>query len=513
MDPIVCGFCGNDYAASGDGLACSWCGSALCPICNSDPRDEQCEHFVAMLPQGDPGGEIFAGGDLPLYDEEQGRSHEFGPIKQKTIQNAEAVFGESLPVVVLAYHGDLRGATDGESIFRAVIELRGEYLIECSCDGSRTSGSWLVVFAADRVQLLRDVKRAGALILAKSEVTKAYALAAVEDDPDRLETLPKKFRDDRDVVLLAVTSYGQAMEYASERLRDDPEIVLAALSHVYLAHQTFQFASERLRDDREIALVAVKRDRFAFEYASERLRDDDELVLAAAEYADQLGLQHVSERLRAKREIVTAAVKGRGRDLEFASEDLRADRRVVLSAVNDDGRALQFASAELRADREVVLAAFTGSRFYGANALEFASEELRADREVVLAAVSAGSALQFASEELRADRELVLTAVRCTGSALKYASDDLRADREIVLEAFSDYSGGYVLEFASEDLRADRDLMLLIEGIYSRRVHGYAWLQYAGEGLRADPDFMLPLIEKDRAALKFASEEIQNSFK
>jgi len=181
MDPIVCGFCGNDYDTSGDGLACSCCGSALCPICNYD-RDgsgKYCEHFVALLPQGDPLGYIFDGGDLPLYDVEQGRSHEFEPIKQKTIQNAEAVFGDLLPIVLLAYHGDLRGTTDGESIFRAVIALRGAYLIECSVF-SPAGGSWLEVFAADRVQLLRDVKQVGALIRAKSEVYKEFVASRCE---------------------------------------------------------------------------------------------------------------------------------------------------------------------------------------------------------------------------------------------------------------------------------------------------------------------------------------------
>ena len=142
-------------------------------------------------------------------------------------------------------------------------------------------------------------------------------------------------------------------------------------------------ASEELRNDREIVLAAVSQYAYALEYASEELRNDREIVLAAvSQYA--YALEYASEELRNNREIVLAAVSQNGRALEYASAELRNDREIVLAAVSQYGYALKYASEELRNNHEIVLAAVSQDGY----ALKYASDELRNDHEFMLAVVS-----------------------------------------------------------------------------------------------------------------------------
>ena len=114
------------------------------------------------------------------------------------------------------------------------------------------------------------------------------------------------------------------------------------------------------RNDRDLVLVAVENTKFqyisAFRYASQELRRDRDFVRVVVGI-DGCALQFASEDLRADREIVLVAVGTRAYALRYASGVLRADREVVLTAVRTNGCALQFASGDQCADREIVLAA------------------------------------------------------------------------------------------------------------------------------------------------------------
>lgn len=134
----------------------------------------------------------------------------------------------------------------------------------------------------------------------------------MHDERDRVKkpiTLMKtsfRSRDDLGVVLAGMkVGGGLAIRYASERLRDDRELVMAAVSQ---HHEALKYASERLRDDRELILAAVSHHWNALKYASERLKDD--------------------------REVVLAAVSQEGEAIRFAGERILSDYQVVLRAIS-----------------------------------------------------------------------------------------------------------------------------------------------------------------------------------
>ena len=65
------------------------------------------------------------------------------------------------------------------------------------------------------------------------------------------------------------------MEHASCELRNDKEVVLAAVTKHGSA---LQHASEELRNSKEVVLVAVRQNVEAFKHASEVLQNDKDVV-------------------------------------------------------------------------------------------------------------------------------------------------------------------------------------------------------------------------------------------
>ena len=65
---------------------------------------------------------------------------------------------------------------------------------------------------------------------------KADAMAAVSQDGNALEYVSAELRNDREVVMAAVTSisslYTSALKYVSDNLRDDREFVMAVVKNV-----------------------------------------------------------------------------------------------------------------------------------------------------------------------------------------------------------------------------------------------------------------------------------------
>ena len=107
-------------------------------------------------------------------------------------------------------------------------------------------------------------------------------------------------------------------------------------------------ASDELKSDREIVLAAVTSNgdakqhaSTALRYASEGLKEGDrEIVLLAAVTQDDRALEYTSRAPKGDTEIILAAVTQDGRKLQHAFEGLKGNRRIVLAAVAQNGNAL-----------------------------------------------------------------------------------------------------------------------------------------------------------------------------
>ena len=118
-----------------------------------------------------------------------------------------------------------------------------------------------------------------------------------------------------------------------------------------------ELCSQRARSSRDIMSIAVSCHGSAIEHASPILRDDKGLVMEAVRnYPD--ALEFASPRLRSDYQVVFTAVTAWGPSVEFASEDSKSDKSIALAAVRSNGMALHYLTI-MKSDKEVVMAAVT----------------------------------------------------------------------------------------------------------------------------------------------------------
>lgn len=183
-------------------------------------------------------------------------------------------------------------------------------------------------------------------------------------------------------------------------------------------YHSLHYASKELKDNKEIVMAAVSQDGSALQYASKELQDDKDIVKAAAA-KDRNALKYASERVRNDKKTIMVAVTQFGYALKFASKGLQDNDDIVMAAVMRDGHALAFASKRLKNDKETVLAAINQIEL----ALLYASDELKDDREVVMAAIAKeGSVIEYASERLQKDQAIL--AAKDTAFPTKRARRD-----------------------------------------------------------------------------------------
>lgn len=164
--------------------------------------------------------------------------------------------------------------------------------------------------------------------------------------------VPKKFRNDKEVMLKICSQNSHALEFASKKLQNDPDVVLAAIQQPYhFSPLALQFASLRLRGDKKIVRVALNREHGirAAKFLAPKLQNDRRLILTSirrssadcSEYYEHLS--ELSEELCADEEIVMAAVRKRGSNLRFVkSPQLLEDVDIALAACKQDGNSIQF---------------------------------------------------------------------------------------------------------------------------------------------------------------------------
>lgn len=195
------------------------------------------------------------------------------------------------------------------------------------------------------------------------------------------------------------------------------------------SYNLYKKLDDKFKNDKEIAMVAIENNPYTFEYVSNNLKNDKEVVMAAVT-RNGTCLSYASDNLKNDREIVMAAVSSDGDAIENASDDLKNDREIVMAAVSNQGTAIQYLSDNFKNDKEIVMTAASNGIYW---ALELISDEFKNDKEVVMAAIKDdGMVLEHASDELKNDKEVVLAAVKNCEAALEHASDSLKGDRDIL---------------------------------------------------------------------------------
>lgn len=116
----------------------------------------------------------------------------------------------------------------------------------------------------------------------------------VKDWGPNLEHVPEKYKDNYDVVLSAVKSDGEALQFASERLKSDVKIVKSAIREYWSA---VYYASDVAKDNPDIMKYAGGKETQYFRFASKRLLNDPKFVLEMLKI-DTAAVMYASEEMQ-----------------------------------------------------------------------------------------------------------------------------------------------------------------------------------------------------------------------
>ena len=136
-------------------------------------------------------------------------------------------------------------------------------------------------------------------------------------------------------MLPCLEKHGWALKYASNALKNDKEVVLAAVSNWGSA---LQFASY-FWNDKDVLLAAVQTDGEALEWADDELKNDKEVVLAAVQESGK-ALQWASKEMKHEKEVVLTAVQEWAFAMKYASDALQNDREILSWASLTKGQSL-----------------------------------------------------------------------------------------------------------------------------------------------------------------------------
>ena len=244
------------------------------------------------------------------------------------------------------------------------------------------------------------------------------ALDLVKQDGRHFATLSDTHRANEKIAIAAISNYPPAYEFASFGLKMDRALLALVLD---MDGMMLKHAMSNYRNDKQMVRIALRKAPAALQFASNRLQSDNEFKLGPT------SLKFASNKERNDRNIVLVFVAERGMALEYASDELKADLEVVLTAVGQNGMAIVHANLHLQTNLQVCKAALQTTPM----CFKVLLPSMQVCRPVVLAAAGLG-AIKLISPEFLRDKEIVLAAIRNDGFAIQFACPELQMDREVI---------------------------------------------------------------------------------
>ena len=376
-----------------------------------------------------------------------------------------------------------------------------------------------------------------------------------------LDIASAELRDDREVILKAVTAVPSSFSKASYRLRKDKELAMLALDDKVGSPTSYSDLSFTLKKDPDIILYVAKK-RFRELNYCKIVKEGDEFFIrfhanaetiketkrigagiglalgAFAADGKDAKLKQTADDLINKEEFedITDADFDIKIDRQFLidimwyNHDLRHSNQLTADVVEDDKnlkalyQVTQYDLAHNPDHRTMAIGQFKSAQFKNLYIdVSKLSDRLKGDREVALALITYRARdIQYLSNELKADKELIKQAylndpymisyaskdllnddefmkelIAIHGKALDSASDNLKANKEIVLQALETYPEAYYN--ISSKLKADKEVAIKVVSKKGKL------LESIDKKIREDRDIVLAAVTNDGSALSFAT--------
>lgn len=234
-------------------------------------------------------------------------------------------------------------------------------------------------------------------------------LDLVAEKPWIYRYLSDEIKATRKIAEIVFKASGSCLEFAPDEFKEDKDLVLIAVG----TGDAFAHASEELQQDKEIILKALEWDSSIVEYLDEDFYEDLEVMYKAIE-RDEANFEYLIEELQEDRDIALECLKRNGEVYAFLCDEFKEDAEMIESAIKS-GCSLQTIIQEIENYDDIV-----------------------SDMELVAIAIknNKGSEIQYASNELRNDKELIEYAIEHELHVLAYIGEEARKDKDILRKYF-----------------------------------------------------------------------------
>ena len=158
----------------------------------------------------------------------------------------------------------------------------------------------------------------------------------VQKKASALQHATPEHKKNKKIVQAALRADGDALQYADPELRSDKDTVILALQHARTAG-VLKWAADQLREDRAVVLAAVTKKGSALRYAKGDLRNDRDIVLKALS-DNPNAYTYASAELKKDQAVLKAAVNSNELQRQIAQCGPAAIFRELATGQDDDSK-------------------------------------------------------------------------------------------------------------------------------------------------------------------------------
>ena len=350
---------------------------------------------------------------------------------------------------------------------------------------------------------------------------KDSVLLAVEAGYSSFKRFPK-FNSDDEVIRVALKRDGTNLQYVKKELRENPEYIRLSIAHGYDSNSFKIHCMSKYRDDEELIKIAIERDGLNIKYASKRLRDNFEIAKLAIEHSSWNSvMEYLSPRLRDNLELTLLDIKKSGGcGLRYYSRRIRncdeiAEALISVDRVSYDD--IMSLSKRLRNSEKIAKMLIAKGHGYQVSCL---SDKIKDSDEIAEALISAGGEeyVLYMSDRIQKkylkDSEKMVEECIAKGDSytIHDMSDGIKDSDRIAEALIAKGEEEYIL-YMSDRIQKKylKDSEKMVEELISKG--GSYRIHYMSDRIKDSDRIAEALIAKgDKRYLTYMSERIQKKY-
>jgi len=276
----------------------------------------------------------------------------------------------------------------------------------------------------------------------------------IEERPWIYKYLSDEVKADREIAKVAFKKDGSMLEFAPDEFKNDKEMVLIAVD----TGDAYLYASDELQHDKEVVLLALEWDSAILEEFDEEFYEDLEVMYKAI-YMDAENFEYLVEELQEEKDVAKKCVSLNCDVYDYLCDELKGDREIIETAIQNGYLLAGFLHStenykEIYEDKELIALAIACN---GGNELCLAAKDIIESGEFAEKAITKGLCkIEGLNKQRRYDKKTVKavfanmsdesiarkTAVNVMGLPVELLLDDdfmleLISDNEYVFQAMT----------------------------------------------------------------------------